>query len=307
MNQVLQVLQTALPVFVMLGIGVLMRKKNLSTREGVNSLKNVAVNFTLPAVLFSAFATAQYDLKSIGIPVYMFAVCVLALVLGKVFCRMLGIGGRLSPFLTTGFEAGMLGYTLFSLLYPKDGASSFAIVDLGQVLFVFTLYKMLLNEGGSRKELVKEAISSPTIWAIAAGLLLGASGIMKALEPSGVSELLLSIASFIAAPTSALILLTIGYDLELKEMLNKSSMKLVALRLSVMAVVLAVTLVLNRFVFGGAMHTGALILMMILPPPYVLPVFTNVEEERSTVSSALSMLTAISLVLFAVMSALMPR
>lgn len=307
MKGLLQVLQTALPVFIMLGIGMLMRKKNLSTRAGIDSMKQVAVNFTLPAVLFSAFATAKYDVRSLGIPVYMFGVCVVALVLGKVLCRVLGIKGRLSPFLTTGFEAGMLGYTLFTLLYPEDSTSAFAIVDLGQVLFVFTVYKILLTDRGNRRDTLKEALYSPTIWAIGAGLILGASGAMDALKPSGISDLLLRIASFIAAPTSALILLTIGYDLELGNMVNRSSMKLVGLRLGVMAVVLTVSLALNRFVFGGLMHVGALMLMMILPPPYVLPVFTNVEEERGTVASALSMLTVISLVLFAVMSGVLPR
>ena len=38
----------------------------------------------------------------------------------------------------------MLGYTLYSMLYGAEHTASFALVDLGQVLFVFTLYKILL-------------------------------------------------------------------------------------------------------------------------------------------------------------------
>lgn len=42
--------------------------------------------------------------------------------------------------------------------------------------------------------------------------------------------------------------------------------------------------------------------MFTLPPPYVLPVFADVEEERTDVSSALSALTLISLILFMILT-----
>ena len=58
----------------------------------------------------------------------------------------------------------------------------------------------------------------------------------------------------------------------------------------------------NRFLLGGMMHTGALVLMFTLPPPYVLPVFADVEEERTDISSALSVLTLVSLQLFMAMT-----
>ena len=52
---------------------------------------------------------------------------------------------------------------------------------------------------------------------------------------------------------------------------------------------------------GNAMHTGALLMMLILPPPYVLPIFADVEEERTDISSALSLLTLIGILLYVVL------
>ena len=75
MNRFIGVLQTVLPVLVMLGIGMLCRRKALISREGVNALKNVVVNITLPAVLLSAFATTRYTLMDLLIPLLMFLVC----------------------------------------------------------------------------------------------------------------------------------------------------------------------------------------------------------------------------------------
>jgi predicted permease len=265
-------------------------------------MKTFAVNITLPAVMFSAFATAEYSARSMMIPLVIFSLCVLSLLLGFALCRALSVPGRLSPYLSAGFEAGMLGYALFALLFPGEGSAAFAIIDLGQVLFVFTLYKALLAGRGGLGGVIAEAAHAPTVWAIIAGIAVGASGLYKALTPSGVSGVLDAVAGFVAAPTSAVILLTIGYDLVPEEIALKRTVKMVALRLIVAAAGLAVVLPVNRFLLGGMMHTGALVLMLTLPPPYVLPVFADVEDERADISSALSVLTLLSLVLFMVLT-----
>ena len=306
-NAALRVLQTALPLFLVLALGMLCRKTKLFTAEGVAALKSLVVNITLPAVMFSAFATAEYSASSIWIPLTIFIVCIAALALGTAACRLLHIGGRLSPYLFTGFEAGMLGYALFALLYPSAQTSAFAIVDLGQVLFVFTVYKSMLaasgSIGGGLKSVLKDAVRSPVIWGIAAGLIVGASGLYRTLEPSGVSSLISSTTTFIAAPTSVVILLTIGYDFVPREIQWKKTAVLVAVRVVIMAVMLGAALAANKWLLGGAMHTGALALLFILPPPYVLPVFADAHEEQATISSALSALTLVSIVLFAVLTA----
>ena len=304
MQNLIIILQKALPVFVMLALGVLCCKKQIIPREGISAMKTFAVNITLPAVMFSAFASAEYSARSLWAPLIIFAVCVLMLLAGMAGCRMLGLRGRLSPYLATGFEAGMLGYALFALLYPSEPTASFAMVDLGQVLFVFTLYKALLAGRSGLKGVVREALHAPTVWAIVIGILFGATGLYRALEPSGISSVLDASAAFVAAPTSAVILLTIGYDLGSGRIEWRKTFRLALLRLIIAAIALAVVLLVDRYLLGGLMHSGALLLLFILPPPYVLPVFADVEEERADVSSTLSALTLISLVLFKILTAL---
>lgn len=304
MQTFIRVLETALPVFVTLAIGMLCRTRGILTREGVAQLKSVAVNIALPAVLFSAFATAEYSRDSIAIPLVIYALCVVALLLGFGAVKLLKVQGKLTAYLFTGFEAGMLGYALFALLFKDQSNSSFAIIDLGQVLFVFTLYKILLCGRGGLKNALRDALVSPVLWAIIVGLIFGASGLYDALKPSGVSSILDSIAGFIAAPTSALILISIGYDLAPREIRWSKTAAIVGLRLLIMGIMLGIALLVNRFLLGGAMHTGALVLMFILPPPYVLPVFADAGDERANISSALSALTLVSIALFALMSAI---
>ena len=103
METLIRVLETALPVFITLVIGMLFRTKRILTREGVAQLKSVAVNIALPAVLFSAFATAEYSKDSVAIPVTIFLLCCVALALGFVASKLLKVQGERTPFLMTGF------------------------------------------------------------------------------------------------------------------------------------------------------------------------------------------------------------
>ena len=234
----MEVLRTILPVMLMLGIGMLCRRRQMISREGINALKSVVVNITLPAVLINAFATTRYTLMDVAIPLMMFLVCLAAWALGRAGARLFRLSSRFVPFLTTGFEAGMLGYALFNMLYGSARTAEFARIDLGQVLFVFTAYKLLLGLAGRQQarpgQLLRDMVLSPIIIAIAAGVLLGATGLYRALVPTGVSAVIDACTEFIAAPTSAIILLAIGYDLVLGDIPWASTGKVVALRLGIM-------------------------------------------------------------------------
>lgn len=296
------VLETALPVFAALALGMLCRGKALLTRDGVDTLKNVVVNFTLPFVLVNAFATAEYSLAAVLLPLTVFGVCCLALALGFMLYRLFGGKSRLAPFLASGFEAGMLGYALFSLLFPGESISRFALLDIGQTLFVFTLFKILLSGKRDWKAVGRDMLTSPVLWAVFVGVLMGATGLYKAMQTWGISGILDGVTSFLSAPTGMIILLTVGYDLVLKQIPWKQTGALVLMRLAVMAVCFGILVLLNRTVLHGMIFEGAALLLVILPPPYVIPVFANEPAERTQIASALSALTLVTMVLFALCS-----
>ena len=309
MGNVIQICNTILPVILMLAIGMICRQKKLLSREGISALKSVVVNITLPAVMVNAFATMEYSGKNIILTLMMFGICLIAWILGKVIKNVFHMESRFIPFLTTGFEAGMLGYALFMLLYGSDRISDFASIDLGQVLFVFTLYKILLGLDGqekvSAKGLVKDMIQSPTVIAILAGVLLGATGLYDLLAGPGISSMIDACTNFVSAPTSAIILLTIGYDLVLDHIPWAAVGKVTAVRIAIMATLRVLAGLIVRAVGLGDSLDQALNVMMILPPPYVLPVFADDEKQREYVSSSLSVMTLITIIGFILLAVFM--
>ena len=298
----IQICNTIFPVILMLAIGMVCRQKKLLSREGISALKSVVVNITLPAVMVNAFATMEYSGKNIILTLMMFGICLLAWFLGKVIRNVFHMESRFIPFLTTGFEAGMLGYALFMLLYGADRISDFASIDLGQVLFVFTLYKILLGIDGQEKistrQLVTDMMKSPTVIAIIAGVLLGATGIYDMLAGPGISSMIDACTSFVSAPTSAIILLTIGYDLVLDHIPWAAVMKVTVVRIAIMVGLRVLAGVIVHAIGLGDSLDQALNVMLILPPPYVLPVFADDEKQREYVSSSLSVMTLITIIGF---------
>ncbi|MBQ2892640.1 MAG: hypothetical protein IJE24_00735 [Oscillospiraceae bacterium] len=302
MDKVISIVQTALPVFLALFLGMLCRSRGFITRSGVDTLKKVVINITLPAVLLNAFATAEYTVAALILPAVMFALCCIALVLGNLIIRLSGMKSRLAPFLATGFEAGMLGYALFALLFPEESLSAFALPDIGQTLFVFTLFKILISGKTDLKAIGKDMVQTPILWAVFAGVLIGATGLYGELEFWGVAGILDGATDFISAPTGMIILLTVGYDLVIKEIPWRKTAGLMGMRLLVAAILFGIVLLLNKTVLNDMFFTGAAMLMFILPPPYVIPVFADEPEERVQISAALSAMTLMTVILFAVLT-----
>ena len=301
MAQVISILQAVLPVFAALFLGMLCRKTGFVSREGIDTLKKVVVNITLPAVLFGAFATAEYSVSTIAVPVVTYILCLVILGVGFLLAKLFRINLQVAPFFATGFEAGMLGYALFALLFPRVSASKFAILDLGQTLFVFTAFKILISGKTDWKAIGKDMVTSPILWAVGIGVVFGATGLYGLLGQSGISGVITGITDFVAAPTGMIILLTVGYDLVLREISWGKTIRLIALRLLAMAVFVAIWVVMNRSLMNNLLFEGAILLMAILPPPYVIPIFADNPESRSQVSSSLSALTALCVLLFVVL------
>lgn len=299
MDKVISVIASCAPVFLALFMGMLCRSKGFVSREGVDTLKKVVINLTLPFVLFNSFATAEYSLSSLVLPVVVFLVCTLLLVLGFVIVRVSGMNSRLAPFLASGFEAGMLGFPLFGLLFPDESLSRFAMLVLGQEIFVFTLYKMLLTRKTDLKSIIQDFTHSPTLIAVVLGLVVGATGLYGKLQDWGVAVIVDSVTSFLSAPTGMIILLTVGYDLVLRQIPWKRTGGLIAMRLGLMALCLGILVLLNRTLLGGMIFEGAAVLLVMLPPPFIIPVFADEPAERVQISSSLSALTLVTMVLFA--------
>ncbi len=311
MNALIDVLGSLFPILVTLGLGVLARKTGLLNEIGAETLKKVVSRITLPFVIFQAFLTADYGVDMVVVFLVVLALCLATFMAGYLLRRRIPGASPLLPFTVSGYEMGMLGYPLFMILAGPGHMGSLAQVDLGQVLFVFTIYLfMLRRQTGEQKGLkdsLLEIIKNPVMAALLLGLVLGVTGLAGGIVASPAGDLISRITGFVGAPTAALILLAIGFDFRLDKQLMRQVAQSILIRLGVTAAAggLAI-LVLFLILPCDAWLLLAVLMMLILPAPFVLPVYSENAQEKEFVSMYLSASTMITILLFAVLLVIKP-
>lgn len=306
MQQIIPVLEMVLPVIVMLFLGYLCRAKNLVTKEGLAGIKSVISNITLPVVLFKAFYTTDYTLRSVLGFVIIFTSCILALLAGYALNRFVA-QSKLMPYLLSGFEVGMLGYALYGLLAGTDKLSYMASVDLGQVLFVYTVYLTLLKNATGQKTNVKgillSMIKNPAFQGVAIGIIVGITGLGGLISASPVGGVFAEIIEMITLPTAGMILIIVGYELSMRRDLIGPVVKTIAFRVAVMAVLLCVSafIMFSILPFDKNLFM-AMVLLFSLPAPFIIPLYADVESEGVYISTTLSMNTLVTIFIFILLS-----
>jgi len=300
---VTEIIKMILPVLTAISIGYLCKKKHLFGSDGLSALKAIIGNITLPLVLFNAFFTAKYNLRVLLVFVVIFCACGIALATGYIVRPLVKPYHTFTPFLLTCFEAGMLGYALYSVLVGAENVSTFAMIDIGQTMFAYTIYLAMLQLTDGKKPTAKDLIANmlkkPAADGMLLGVLLGSLGIGKWVLASPISSIYTQFISFITAPTACIILIVVGYELSLKKKLLRPVFITVGLRLALCTVLLTlVSALLFTIIPFDKNIMIALMIMFSLPAPFVIPLFADVKEDGEYISTSLSMSTLCTIVLF---------
>lgn len=306
MTQMLSVLEMVIPVLFMIYLGHLCNAKKIVSTEGLAGIKSVISNITLPVVLFKAFYATNYTIKSVFMFTVIFCSCSIALAAGFFLNRFVK-ESKLMPYLLSGFEVGMLGYALYGLLAGAEQLSYMATVDLGQVLFVYTVYLTLLKNATGRKTspkiMLKEMCQNPAFRGVALGILVGITGLGKFIISSSFGNIFTETLEMITLPTAGMILIIVGYELSIKKDLLVPVVKTILFRVFVMGILLCFSaFVIFHIIPFDKMLFMAMILLFSLPAPFIIPLYADVDAEGEYISTTLSLNTIVTILIFIVLS-----
>jgi malate permease and related proteins len=305
-------LAKVLPVLLVIALGVLLRRARVLSASTAGELKKLVVNVTLPALLFLAFAGMGAQARHLALVAVMFLACLAGLLVGKLIQPLTGIRARSFPMLFTGFEAGMMGYALYASIYGP--VQPFALVDLGHVVFVFAVLMPALQRAtGGAQPLGRTLLGlarTPVLLAIAAGLVADRLGLLRMVADIPVAGALPEAIGLVGRMTTPLVALLIGYDLRIElRGLGRPALALGLRLLFWIPVGLAITeLVVRRWLRLDAAVVPAVMLMMVLPPPFVIPIFLpeGEREELDFTVRTLALATLVTLVAVTVVSVVLP-
>jgi predicted permease len=315
MAPTIQIINRVLPIVLLLALGYVIRTRRFLSHLTIDELRKFVINVTLPAVLFISFL--EIELKSAYLIIFglIFGLCVLLFLLGQLLKKQLKIAYDYFPFLTTGFEYGLLGVSLFGSGYGLEQIGTIAIVDLGHEIFVwfFFLPLLLLKRDGRQSlgGIGRSFVTSPVVLAILTSLALNLLGVADALPTLPVTGAIITTLTFLGSLTIPLILLIVGYGIEIDRRGLRTALSLVALRL---ALLIPLAMLINVFVIRGLLQLdgyfeAAVFTLLILPPPFIVPLYTRPTlplAEKQTINNVLIVHTLVTIALYIVYVALNP-
>ncbi len=306
----LDALSKVLPILLLLLLGVFLNRTRFLKTETVQDLKKLVLNITLPSVLFLAFTRVSLESRHLIVVAIVFTACVLGLVVGRLLRSTLRIPSPYFPMLMTGFEAGMMGYAIYGAVYGSDNIFKFAVIDLGQVTFVFFVLVSLLQRIsiGARpfSETLMGFVKTPVIIAILLGIVANQSGVVGPLNNWPLTASVFKTLDLLAALTTPLVAVIIGFEMRLEWSNLARPLQSIGIRLLFW---IPIGLLLNAVVLSQWLgldlgFQAAVLTMFTLPAPFVMPLFIpdSDTENRTFVVNTLSLSTVVTLIAFAIIS-----
>lgn len=233
----------------------------------------------------------------------MFVLGVGLFIIGKLLHRKTQREHEYFPFLMTGFEAGMLGISLFGTAYGLDRVGFLAVVDLGQELFIWFVFLalMLVKRDGisSASSLAAAFFRSPVIIGILLRLGGNLIGIRDRLHEWAVTGGVLNTLDFFGALTVPLILLIVGYGIRIDmQGVREAAVPVVTRFMIILPLAVALPpLLIGNLLGGNEYSQAALFTLLILPPPFIIPLYMKDGlTERRYVNNVLSLYTLVSII-----------
>lgn len=309
---VLDAFSKVLPVLLLFALGAFFRRTGFLQPTTIQDIKQLIVIVTLPAVLFLAFAAVTLEPGHLVIAMVVFAACTVVLLAGRLLHNVAGTPSGYLPPLLTGFEAGMMGYAVFTAVYGADHVFNFAVVDLGQVVFVFFIlvpYVQRLGSGAAPfRQTARSFFTTPVILSIFGGILVNRLGIMSALTAFPLTNAIFTTLGLLGAVTTPLIALVIGYEVNLQQRGLAAPVRTIGVRLVIWVGIglLLNALVISRLFPGDRVLQAAVMTMFVLPPPFVIPLFMRnaTPDDQRYVVNMLSLTTLVTLIAFTIVSVL---
>ncbi|GAK53337.1 auxin efflux carrier [Candidatus Moduliflexus flocculans] len=302
----LNIFLSVLPVISMFLLGYILQRFHFFRAESIPDIKKIVVAIGLPCLLFQAFSSLQLQAKFLIVIGLVFGVCSVMVWLGHLLAKPLKMSSPYFPLLLGGFETGMLGYAIFLAVYGMPELDKLALIDLGQVVFVFfVLMAMLmkLRDGTQHPaQLVRMFLTSPVIIAIFLGVLVSLLKGRVSAPDARIVTYVKTLVSMLGNLTVPLICLTLGYEFRVDFDMARIALKTIAIR---SALLITVVLLLNKVVFARLlgldyMYEYAALTMFLLPPPFVIALFLRDDDHanRHYVVNTLSFSTLVSIALF---------
>ncbi len=181
MNEFQNVLNAVLPVFLLTGLGALLRRLNWLTEEADKSLLSIVINVLSPCLILDAILHNEALRRAENVllpPLVGFGTLTAGLFVARLFARPAGLvqpaAARTFSTVTGIYNYGFVPLPLALSLFDRDTVGVLFVHNLGVDLAIWTVGLMTLQGMGGRLDW-RKLINAPLV-AIVVALALNAAG-----------------------------------------------------------------------------------------------------------------------------------
>ena len=190
----MSILQTIIPVFLIIALGKFLSSRNILTDSGISNIKSLCVTVLLPVMAFDALIHGTYSRNSlllIGLEFFMlFSAWGIGFLLKRFFDRSIQ---DYIPYALTTYEGGLFGWALISILVGEKNLYYIVSMDIFSGVFGFTVmyigYKIINGEQPSKKEIALSIAKNPLIISVVLGFTGAFVGLGKIIDESAYAGL----------------------------------------------------------------------------------------------------------------------
>lgn len=300
------ILETILPVFLMIAFGKLLKSKNIVSDSGIACIKSLATTVFLPVMAFDTLIHGNFNIQSLLLISLELIILFGAWGLGFVFKKFFdsSINGYV-PYAMPTYEGGLFGWALITLVVGQKSKAMFNIVsmDIFSGVFCFTIMstglKLLAGQKMTKKEIGISIATNPLIISVILGFAGAAIHLGDLIDNSSFANLYTKTTNMFIQPLSPMILLCIGSGLVFKWDVLKKGLKLAAVRYALQIVLCISVLLVIAFTIGLAEPFKiALLIYFFCPTSFLLSMYATDKDAIEFTSGFLSLQIIISLIIF---------
>lgn len=298
----MKVLATIIPVFFMIGLGMLSNRKNLVSDEQANGMYAVISKVFVPIMVFNAIFTSNIEVSALYIIIVVFFLHISGIVIGKLTGRFIGKQyAHITPFVMSTVDGGNICFPLYATIVGSSYIGNIVLLDIANMFIVFLVIPLIVSASTSHssdiKVLLKNILHNPIVITLILAFTLKLSGVYTLVSSSSFIELYDGVVQMAIGPIVGVILFMIGYQFKIEKSSIGILIKCIFSRFVIMLTGIIVLLLLFPHIIDDRIMLIALLLYFMCPPALILQVQIKGLFKSNNDVSFLSAYTSLYIVI----------
>mgnify|MGYP000887355487 FL=1 len=240
----MKAVEALFPVFFMLFLGLLARKRQWITFAQNEGAKKLVFTILFPLLVYKVLVTSELKSTFLIQIIYMDIIWLIVLFIGFKLTPFTGKKfAHISPYLLVTCEGGNVALPLYISIVGAAHAVNIVTFDVAGILINFGVLPILVTKKVvgqvEWKELLKKIFTSSFMVSVIGGVFMNLTGLHKMIMSMGLESTFNSTMELVITPITGIILFTLGYELKFEKEMLSSLLRLAIVRLVLCSIIIA--------------------------------------------------------------------